>query len=454
MRCRLYHPERQHETTAMSAAEHQRSSGEPPPASSRGEFVNIISVYALPMTSPDAAKDKFYEDLHAFLGNASKADKLIDSCDFNLLVCPEYVAWRGVLGPHGLDGSNNNGLFFQRTCGEHQLILTNTFFRHPMRKELTLMHRRSRKWHLLDYFLVRRQDLRDIMVTKAIPGADGWTDHRLVISKMRICLQLRRRPQAQRLDNIPVAAFTDENAFVENRWCHMQDTVQATTPAVLARARHKYQDWFYDNHAAISNLTAEKNGLRKADDLAIETIELLLQSKYDETDNRLGHAQILQLLKLCLRTYFTFNGTIYEQVKGFGIRFGIHRRGDPATVRIAGLPTPQTEILGPASTPAAVVSAMHINISHNPDTPKDTSTIIADTSGEDLVHTCPHCDHTFASQIGMDGHLRIHRTETDEPVPEASTYTYRIRLHCPHCPRTFMHRIILFGHMLFHENLQ
>ncbi|BHF66746.1 hypothetical protein SprV_0200976800 [Sparganum proliferum] len=51
-------------------------------------------------------------------------------------------------------------------------------------------------------------------------------------------------------------------------------------------------------------------------DLAIETIGLLQQSKYDETENRLGHAQILHLLKLCLRTYFTFDGTIYEQVKG------------------------------------------------------------------------------------------------------------------------------------------
>ncbi|BHF58354.1 hypothetical protein SprV_0100130600 [Sparganum proliferum] len=50
-------------------------------------------------------------------------------------------------------------------------------------------------------------------------------------------------------------------------------------------------------------------------DLAIETIELLPQSKYDETENRLGHAQVLQLLKLCLRTYFTFDGTIYEQAK-------------------------------------------------------------------------------------------------------------------------------------------
>nr|VZI21338.1 unnamed protein product [Spirometra erinaceieuropaei] len=51
-------------------------------------------------------------------------------------------------------------------------------------------------------------------------------------------------------------------------------------------------------------------------DLAVETIELLLQSKYDETENRLGRAQVLQLLKFCFRTSFTFDGTIYEQVKG------------------------------------------------------------------------------------------------------------------------------------------
>nr|VZI50456.1 unnamed protein product [Spirometra erinaceieuropaei] len=51
-------------------------------------------------------------------------------------------------------------------------------------------------------------------------------------------------------------------------------------------------------------------------DLTIETIQLLLKSKYDETENHLGRAQVLQLLKLCLRTYFTFDGTIYGQVKG------------------------------------------------------------------------------------------------------------------------------------------
>ncbi|BHF63011.1 hypothetical protein SprV_0200600000 [Sparganum proliferum] len=51
-------------------------------------------------------------------------------------------------------------------------------------------------------------------------------------------------------------------------------------------------------------------------DLAIETVELLLRGKYNETENRPGHVQVLQLLKFCLKTYFTFDGTIYEQVKG------------------------------------------------------------------------------------------------------------------------------------------
>nr|VZI48125.1 unnamed protein product [Spirometra erinaceieuropaei] len=50
-------------------------------------------------------------------------------------------------------------------------------------------------------------------------------------------------------------------------------------------------------------------------DLAIETVELLVQGKYSEKENLDGQAQVLQHLKFCLSTYFTFDGTIYERVK-------------------------------------------------------------------------------------------------------------------------------------------
>nr|VZI40273.1 unnamed protein product [Spirometra erinaceieuropaei] len=102
----------------------------------------------------------------------------------------------------------------------------------------------------------------------------------------------------------------------------------------------------------------------------------------------------------------------------------------------------------------APVVAIQTAVSHitNPNTTTDTNPTSPDTTDEDQVYTCPHCDRTFSSHIGLVGHLRIHRTEIGEPVPGAPTYTHRTRLHCPQCPRTFKHRMGLFGHMCIHES--
>nr|VZI30939.1 unnamed protein product [Spirometra erinaceieuropaei] len=767
-----------------------------------GKFATIISAYAPTMTSPDAVKDKFYEDLHALLATVSQADKLIVLGDFNARVGTDHTAWRGVLGPHGLRGSNDNGLLLLRACAEHRLILTNTFFCLPEREKATWRHPRSRQWHLLDYVLVRRRDQRDVLVTKAIAGADGWTDHRLVISKMRIRLQPRRRPQgkrppgklnvallslpahrlhfsnelAQRLDNFPIAAAADdaaaaaaENTSVENRWCQLRDTVQSTALAVLGRAPRQHQDWFDDNDAAIRNVLAEKNRLHKAyldhptednkaafyrsrrqlqqrlremqdawtarkaeeiqgyadrnewknffsaikavygpptkgtapllsadgstlltektqilqrwaehfrgvlnrpsviSDAAIarlsqvdtnvdldlppslqETIRAVQQvssGKAPGSDaipaevykhggpllmdhltalfqeiqafgrlrstvwNRHGlqlstklkmyKAVILPTLLYGAETWTVYTRqtrrlnhfhlsclrriprlkwqdripdtevlertgilSIYAILRQMQLRWSGHlvrmdderlpKRlfyGDVATgsrrqggqirrykdtlksylkrlqinptnweelardrptwrrtvktgaaiyeanriasakakrearksklrpVRNAAAQPPPTHRPPPASsssslpptnsdTPSAPplpsssfsstapAAAVQTAVSHltNPDTITATTPTSPDSSDEDQDYTCPHCDRTFTSRIGLVGHLRIHRTETGEPVPGAPTYTHRTRLHCPQCPRTFTHRMGLFGHMRIHES--
>ncbi|VDL88854.1 unnamed protein product [Schistocephalus solidus] len=136
------------------------------------QFTTIISAYAPPMTSSDAAKDKVYEDLHAMLATVSKANTLNVLGDFNTRVGTDHAAWQGVLGPHGLGSCNDNGLLLLRTCAEHRLLLTNTFFRLPTREKATWMHRQLRRWQLLDYVLVRRRDRQDVLVTKAIHDAD------------------------------------------------------------------------------------------------------------------------------------------------------------------------------------------------------------------------------------------------------------------------------------------
>ncbi|BHF59737.1 hypothetical protein SprV_0100269800 [Sparganum proliferum] len=81
-----------------------------------GKFTTIISVYVPSMTSPDAARNKFYEDLHALLTSVPKTDKLIVLGDFNTCIGTERAAWRGVLGHHGLGDSNDRGLLLLRIC--------------------------------------------------------------------------------------------------------------------------------------------------------------------------------------------------------------------------------------------------------------------------------------------------------------------------------------------------
>ncbi|BHF60741.1 hypothetical protein SprV_0100370700 [Sparganum proliferum] len=114
-------------------------------------------------------------------------------------------------------------------------------------------------------------------------------------------------------------------------------------------------------------------------------------------------------------------------------------------------PPPSSSPSSSASTSSAVVApATHINTAHNPDISSNINTTAVGTRGEDQDYTCSHCDRTFTSHIGLVDHLRIHRTETDEPLSGAPTYTRRNRLHCSHCPCTFTRRMGLFGHMRIH----
>jgi len=72
-------------------------------------------------------------------------------------------------------------------------------FRLPTHNKTTWMHPRSRHWHLIDYVIARAKDRQDVQVTKAMYGADCWTDHRLIISKLNFAIQLKRRPQGKKV---------------------------------------------------------------------------------------------------------------------------------------------------------------------------------------------------------------------------------------------------------------
>ncbi|VDL89614.1 unnamed protein product [Schistocephalus solidus] len=75
---------------------------------------------------------KFNEDLHVLLATV-----------------------RGSAGSQRCGLCNDNGLLLLRTCVEHRLLLTNTFFCLLIREKATWMQPWSRCWQLLNYVLIR-----------------------------------------------------------------------------------------------------------------------------------------------------------------------------------------------------------------------------------------------------------------------------------------------------------
>ena len=177
---------------------------------------------------------------------------------------------------------NSNGLLLLQTCAEHELLITNTVFCLPTRNRTSWMHPRSKHWRLIDYAVVRKRDRQDVRVTKSMCGADCWTDHRLIVTKLNIRVQLKRRPQGKkapkRVNITEIKNTNTKQCFVDNLearlestpldsqnveadWATLRELVYNTATEILGPSSRKHKDWFDENCDEIKQLLDEKHRL-------------------------------------------------------------------------------------------------------------------------------------------------------------------------------------------------
>ena len=149
----------------------------------------IICDYAPTMIAEEENINDFYYDLEKAIRRAEKRDKIFLLDDFNARVGERSDQWEGVVGTCGTGNMNSNGLRLLSLCSKHKLTIINTLFKLPDEHKTSWMHLRSKQWHLLDYIIVRISQIHETLLTWAMRGADCWTNHRLILSK--VLLQIR-----------------------------------------------------------------------------------------------------------------------------------------------------------------------------------------------------------------------------------------------------------------------
>ncbi len=246
----------------------------------KARYATIVSAYAPTLTSSQEIKEQFYEDLDQLIKTTPENDKLMILGDFNARVGNDHESWKGVLGRHGVGKINDNGLLLLSKCAEYSLCITNTWYRLADKFKTTWMHPRSKHWHMIDYIIVRQRDIKDVLVTRSMRGAECWTDHRLIRSTMKLHIQPphNNRPKTIRAffnvaklkDPLFLARFqntleeklTEEENPTEDssqKWYKFKDTVTKTAKEVLGPKTKTHQDWFDENSDTIQTALEAKN---------------------------------------------------------------------------------------------------------------------------------------------------------------------------------------------------
>lgn len=136
----------------------------------------------------------------------------------------DHKLWNGTLGKEGVENVNSNGTLLLSKYAEHKL---NTIFRQRNRFKTSWMHPRSKRWHLIDYVIVRARDHKDVNITRAMTCADDClTDHCLIRSTMNIQLQQKRWTQRRRTQ----PKFNIDSLGDINRVQQLQNTLLERLP--------------------------------------------------------------------------------------------------------------------------------------------------------------------------------------------------------------------------------
>ena len=108
--------------------------------------------------------------------------------DFNARVGSRGVIdeWWYERGPHGYGELNEAGKELLSFLSTNEATVCNTWFKKRDICKQTWQHPKSKRWHCIDYMIVRKAHRRRCLDVSVMRGADCNTDHRLLRAKLTV----------------------------------------------------------------------------------------------------------------------------------------------------------------------------------------------------------------------------------------------------------------------------
>ena len=208
-------------------------------------------------------------------------DKLLLIGDFNARIGRENDTWPLVMGKHGIGKCNSNGKLLLALCSEFELIVTNTKFKQKDERKTTWMHPRSKHWHMTDFIITRCRVKMDIHSTRVMRGANCWTDHQMLRSKLAFRIRQKYNRQGtskptklniaklsttshrerfeQEMDSALAQWEEKENSTPDEEWTALQQVVYNTAKTYFGKPDRKPQDWFDPNDQELQTLMGRRD---------------------------------------------------------------------------------------------------------------------------------------------------------------------------------------------------
>ena len=158
-----------------------------------GVMLNVISAYAPQVGCIREEKETFWLDLDETVKKIPRNERIVVGADLNGHVGEGNNGDEECMGRHGLGKRNNEGQAVVDFAKRRELAITNTYFvKKPAHRVTYSSGGRSSQ---VDYIMVRRQRIKEVVDTKVVVGESVAKQHRIVVSAIIIWTKWRKAPK-------------------------------------------------------------------------------------------------------------------------------------------------------------------------------------------------------------------------------------------------------------------